>query len=72
MGGILGDPYNTIIMCPLQCFESIQRYGADLVQLIEDLDGGKFIQQNIESLLRAEEGRQLLAEVITQDFLLRF
>ena len=47
----------------LQCFESIQRYGADLVQLVEDLDGGKFIQQNIESLLRQEEGRQLLTEV---------
>ena len=48
----------------MQCFESIQRYGADLVQLIEDLDGGKFIQQNTETLLRQEEGRQLLAEVI--------
>ena len=47
-----------------QCFESIQRYGADFVQLIEDLDGGKFIQQTVESLLRSEEGRQLLAEVI--------
>ena len=51
-----------------QCFESIQRYGADFVQLIEDLDGGKFIQQNVESLLRGEEGRQLLAEVIIYNF----
>ena len=53
----------------LQCFESIQRYGSDLVQLLEDLEGGKFIQQNLESLLRQEEGRQLLAEVKYADFL---
>ena len=38
------------------------------MQLIEDLDGGKFIQQNVESLLRGEEGRQLLAEVIIYNF----
>ena len=52
---------NTFI---LQCFESIEKYGADLVQLFEDLDSGKFIQQNFDNLLRQEEGKQLCSEVI--------
>ena len=46
-----------------QCFESIQKYGADLVQLFDDLESGKFIQQNFDNLLRQEEGKQLLTEV---------
>ena len=63
-----------------QCFESIQLYGVSLVQLVDDLEGGRlvkknlkiyifrllilrYIQQSLETLLRLQEGRQLLAEV---------
>ena len=51
------------LILPIQCFESIQKYGADLLQLFEDLESGKFIQQNFDNLLRQEEGKQLLSEV---------
>ena len=30
-----------------KCFESIERYGTDLVQYFEDLEEGKFIQQSL-------------------------
>ena len=29
------------------CFESIERYGTDLIQFVDDLEEGKFIQQNL-------------------------
>ena len=35
----------------------------DLVQLVEDLEEGKFIQQTLESVLKHLEGRQLMCEV---------
>ena len=38
--------------------------------MFEDLDSGKFIQQNFDSLLRKDEGKQLCAEVIFQSFVL--
>ena len=47
-----------------KCFESIEKYAADLVQMFEDLESGKFIQQNFDSLLRQEEGKQLCAEAL--------
>ena len=36
----------------------------DLVQLVNDLEEGKFIQQSVDTVLRQQEGKQLLAEVI--------
>ena len=41
------------------------------MQMFEDLDSGKFIQQNFDSLLRRDEGKQLCAEVTFQSFVLR-
>ena len=104
MGGIAQTSPN--FYCRFyQCFESIQLYGVSLVQLVDDLEGGRlvevevkkyriclqhnftreivrnnpalrkglnnkfllfilrFIQQSLETLLRLQEGRQLLAEV---------
>ncbi|XP_023324420.1 WASH complex subunit 5 [Eurytemora carolleeae] len=46
------------------CFESIERYGTDLIQFIDDLEEGRFIQQNLENILQREEGKQLLAEAV--------
>ena len=36
----------------------------DLIQLVNDLDEGKFIQQSVDTILRQQEGKQLLVEVI--------
>ena len=35
----------------------------DLVQLVNDLEDGKFIQQSVDTVLRQQEGKQLLTEV---------
>ena len=40
------------------------------MQMFEDLDSGKFIQQNFDSLLRRDEGKQLCVEVTFWFFVL--
>ena len=47
-----------------QCFESIQVLGVAVAGLVEELEGGRFIQQSLDTLLRLPEGRQLLAEAV--------
>jgi WASH complex subunit strumpellin len=45
-------------------FESIHKYIMDLVRFLEDLEEGIYIQQNIETVLFNQDGKQLLAESI--------
>lgn len=46
------------------CFESIERYGADLVQHVADIEEGRFIQQTLDFLLQHADTRQLLVEAV--------
>jgi WASH complex subunit strumpellin len=43
-------------------FESIHKYVVDLSRFIEDLDDGVYIQQNVDTVLFNQDGKQLLAE----------
>ncbi|XP_023037497.1 WASH complex subunit homolog 5 [Drosophila willistoni] len=43
-------------------FQSIHHYATDLQQFIDELNTGYYIQQNLETLLQDEEGKQLLCE----------
>ncbi len=45
-------------------FESIHKYVMDLNRFIEDLDEGIFIQQNVDTVLFNQDGKQLLTEAI--------
>nr|CAD7394522.1 unnamed protein product [Timema cristinae] len=45
-------------------FESIHKYVTDLNRYLEDLEEGLFIQQTLESVLLAEEGKQILCEAL--------
>jgi WASH complex subunit strumpellin len=45
-------------------FESVHKYVCDLNRFIEDLEEGIYIQQNLDTVLFNEDGKQLLAESI--------
>jgi WASH complex subunit strumpellin len=45
-------------------FESVHKYICDLQRFIEDLDEGIYIQQNIDTILFNEDGKQLLTESV--------
>lgn len=45
-------------------FESIHKYVTDLARFLEDLEEGIYIQQNIDSVLFNQDGKQLLAESV--------
>lgn len=45
-------------------FESIHKYVSDLTRFLEDLEEGIYIQQNIDTVLFNQDGKQLLAESI--------
>lgn len=45
-------------------FESIHKYVMDLIRFLEDLDEGIFIQQNVDTVLYNQDGKQLLTEAI--------
>ncbi len=45
-------------------FESVHKYIGDLQRFIEDLDEGIYIQQNVDTILFNEDGKQLLTESI--------
>ena len=38
-----------------QCFESIQLYGVALVQLVDDLEGGRSVESLLKRLKRKEK-----------------
>lgn len=44
-------------------FESIHKYVIDLNRFLEDLEEGLYIQQTLESVLEAEEGKQLMVRL---------
>ena len=45
-------------------FESIHKYVSDLARFLEDLEEGIYIQQNIDTVLFNQDGKQLLAESV--------
>jgi WASH complex subunit strumpellin len=45
-------------------FESIHKYVSDLTRFLEDLEEGIYIQQNIDTVLFNQDGKQLLAEAV--------
>ena len=45
-------------------FESVHKYICDLNRFIEDLEEGIYIQQNLDTVLFNEDGKQLLSEAI--------
>lgn len=45
-------------------FESTHQYAKDLQQFINELSGGYYIQQNLETVLQDEEGKQLLVSLV--------
>ncbi|KAG8225241.1 hypothetical protein J437_LFUL008778 [Ladona fulva] len=45
-------------------FESIHKYVSDLNHFINDLEEGIYIQQNLESVLLSEDGKQLMCEAL--------
>ncbi|CAF0738574.1 unnamed protein product [Brachionus calyciflorus] len=45
-------------------FESIHKYITDLTRFIEDLEEGIYIQQNIDSVLFNQDGKQLIIESV--------
>lgn len=45
-------------------FESIHKYVSDLSRFLEDLEEGIYIQQNLDTVLFNQDGKQLLAESV--------
>ncbi len=45
-------------------FESIHKYVSDLTRFLEDLEEGIYIQQNLDTVLFNQDGKQLLAESV--------
>lgn len=45
-------------------FESIHKYVVDLTRYLEDLEEGIYIQQNLDTVLFNQDGKQLLAESV--------
>nr|CAD7567981.1 unnamed protein product [Timema californicum] len=58
------ENYTEILTRFYLAFESIHKYVIDLNRYLEDLEEGLFIQQTLESVLLAEEGKQLLCEAL--------
>nr|CAD7455336.1 unnamed protein product [Timema tahoe] len=58
------ENYTEILTRFYLAFESIHKYVTDLNRYLEDLEEGLFIQQTLESVLLAEEGKQLLCEAL--------
>jgi len=42
--------------------EEIHKYANELNQLIADLEGGKFLQQSLESMITGGESKQLMVK----------
>lgn len=58
------DQHIDILTRFYQSFESIHLYALELRSILAELDAGAFLQQTLESVLQADEGRQLLIEAV--------
>lgn len=56
------DNYIDILNRFYLAFESIHQYITNLINFIEELNEGVFIQHSLESVLQTEEGKQVLCE----------
>ncbi|XP_043273140.1 WASH complex subunit 5 [Venturia canescens] len=60
----LRENYADILTRFYLAFESIHKYVTDLNSYVDELEDGVYIQQNVESVMLNEEGKQLMCEAV--------
>ncbi|XP_059474367.1 WASH complex subunit 5 isoform X2 [Neocloeon triangulifer] len=60
----LREKYTDILQSCYFVLEEIHKFAIDLNQLIADLEGGKFLQQSLESMMTGNESKQLMCEAL--------
>lgn len=60
----LRENYADILTRFYLAFESIHKYVTDFNSYVDELEDGVYIQQNVESVILNEEGKQLMVNLI--------
>lgn len=68
----LKEKYLELINRFFLLFENIYQYIVDLNSFVEQLNDNTFIQQNIETVLKDVEGKQLLVSIFVKSVLFSF
>ncbi|XP_065337237.1 WASH complex subunit 5 [Cloeon dipterum] len=64
LDALLRERHTVTLQSCYVVLEEIHKYAIDLNQLVADLEGGKFLQQSLESMMTGNESKQLMCEAL--------